>query len=65
LPQTPAGTQHLSHKGKALMGTFDLGKVVGIMLAIVLIGVLLKDSAQFDNIMKGLNSTLSTLEAAG
>lgn len=47
------------------MGTFDLGKVVGIMLAIVLIGVLLKDSSGFDNIMKGLNSTLSTLEAAG
>jgi hypothetical protein len=48
-----------------IMGTFDLGKVVGLMLTIVLIGVILKDNSGFDNVMKGLNSTLSTLEAAG
>jgi hypothetical protein len=47
------------------MGTFDLGKVVGLMLGIVFVGVILKDNQGFDNVMKGLNSTLSTLEAAG
>jgi hypothetical protein len=47
------------------VGTFDLGKVVGLMLGIVLIGVLLKDSSHFAEVMKGLNSTLSTLQASG
>jgi hypothetical protein len=40
-------------------------KIIGIVGAILIIGLILKDASNFNTVMSGLNSTLSTLEKAG
>ncbi len=43
----------------------DAMKVIGIIGTVLILGLILKDANNFNTVMKGLNSTLSTLEAAG
>lgn len=40
-------------------------KVIGIIGTILVLGLILKDASNFNTVMSGLNSTLSTLEKAG
>ena len=40
-------------------------KVIGIIGTVLILGLILKDASNFNTVMSGLNSTLSTLEKAG
>lgn len=43
----------------------DFMKVIGIIGTVLILGLILKDSSGFDNVMTGLNSTIGQLEKAG
>jgi hypothetical protein len=43
----------------------DIMKVIGIIGTVLILGLILKDASQFNTVMSGLNTTLSTLEKAG
>jgi Trk-type K+ transport system membrane component len=47
------------------MPNFDGPQIIGIIGTILIVGLILKDNQGFDNVMNGLNTTLTTLEKAG
>ncbi len=43
----------------------DAMKIIGIVGTVLILGLILKDASNFNTVMSGLNSTLTTLEKAG
>jgi len=43
----------------------DVGKILGIVGAVLIGGLILKDASQFGQVMNAFNGTLGTLEKAG
>jgi hypothetical protein len=43
----------------------DLGKILGIIGVVLVLGLILKDATNFNTAVGAVNSTLTTLEAAG